>query len=88
MKVEYHKKFLKELAKIPAKQRKNIEQFVFNEILKANNIFEIGKIEKMKGYPCHYKIRFGVYRVGIKVINDKVIFERALNRKDIYHYFP
>jgi len=28
MKVEYHKKFLKELAKIPAKQRKNIEKFV------------------------------------------------------------
>ena len=88
MKVEYHKKFLKELAKIPAKQRKNIEQFVFNEIPNSNNIFEIGKIEKMKGYPSHYKIRFGVYRVGIKVINDKVIFERALNRKDIYRYFP
>ena len=30
MKVEYHKKFLKELAKIPVKQRRNIEQFVFN----------------------------------------------------------
>ena len=42
----------------------------------------------MKGYPYHYKIRFGVYRVGMKVINDKVIFERALHRKDIYRYFP
>ena len=40
MKGEYHKRFLKELAKIPAKQRKDIEQFVFNEIPNANNIFE------------------------------------------------
>jgi len=42
----------------------------------------------MKDYPCYYKIRFGVYRIGIKVVNDKVIFERALHRKDIYSYFP
>ena len=42
----------------------------------------------MKGYPLYYKMRFGVYRVGLKLENDTVIFERALHRKDIYRYYP
>jgi mRNA interferase RelE/StbE len=42
----------------------------------------------MKGYPSYYKIRFGSYRVGIKLENEIVIFERALHRKEIYRYFP
>jgi len=88
MKINYRKRFLKELSKIPTEIRSSIESFVFKELPKANSIFELGSVEKMKGYPSYYKIRFGSYRIGLRIKNDKVILERALHRKDIYRYFP
>ena len=88
MKVEYRKKFLKELEKIPSTIRIHIESFVFEEIPSLKTIFQSGKIEKMKGYPFYYKARFGEYRVGLKVEGDIIIFERVLHRKEIYRYFP
>ena len=65
-----------------------MEDFVFKELPKANSVFEIGIVEQMKGYPSYYKVRFGSYRIGIKIENDTIILERALHRKDIYRYFP
>ena len=88
MKIEYRKKFLKELSKIPVEKRSRMERFVFKELPEANSIFESGRIEPMKGYPSYYKARFGPYRIGLRTENDKVILERALHRKDIYRYFP
>ena len=88
MKVEYRKKFLKELSKIPSRIRRKIEIIVHNEVPSSKSIFETGRIEKIKGYPSYYKIRYNDYRIGIKVENDTVIFERVLHRKDIYRYFP
>ena len=88
MKTDYRKKFLKELSKIPAATRSRMETFVFEERPKANSIFEIGTAEQMKGYPSYYKVRFGSYRIGFKMENDRVILERALHRKDIYRHFP
>ena len=88
MKIDYRKRFLKELSKIPTEVRSNIENFVFKELPEAKSVFEMGRVEKMKGYPFYYKIRFGSYRIGMRIENDKVILERALHRKDIYRYFP
>ena len=88
MKIEYRKRFLKELAKIPSKNRIKIEKFVFEELPELDSIFESGKIEQMKGYPSYYKVRFGSYRVGLKMENEIVILERVLDLKDIYRYYP
>ena len=65
MKILYDKKFLKDLSKIPSKIRIKIEKFAFKEIHSYNNISEIVKAQRLKGYEFHYKIRFGDYRVGI-----------------------
>lgn len=88
MKVEYRKKFLKDLSRIPTKIRLKIENFVFEELPKSNTIFASGIIEQMKGYPSYYKAIFGSYRVGLKVENEIIIFGRVLHRKDIYRFFP
>ena len=88
MRVSYRKNFLKELAKIPSGTRKRIEKFVFKQLPKTNSIFEIVIVEQMKGYRSCYKVRFGSYRIGLKIENGAVILERALHRKDIYRYFP
>lgn len=88
MKVTYQKRFLADLAKIPADARKGIEKFVFEEILTLNSLSASGKIEQMKGYRGYYKVRFGSYRLGLKLEADRVTLERVLHRKDIYRYFP
>jgi mRNA interferase RelE/StbE len=86
--VEYRKRFLKELSKIPTETRLRIEKFVFEFLPKADSIHEVGVIEQMKGYPSFYKVRFGSYRIGLKIEKGKAVFERALHRRDIYRYFP
>ncbi len=88
MKVVYDKKFLKDLSQITAPEKKRIESFCFHEILKFNSIQSVGSIEKIQGYKNYYKIRFGNYRVGIYYKNDTLSFERVLDRKEIYRYFP
>ncbi len=88
MNVEYRKRFLKELARIPAAQRKEIEHFVFDDLPQLESIGKSEKIERMKGYPGFYKVRFGDYRIGLRLEGDAIILERALHRKEIYRYFP
>ncbi len=88
MKVYYRKKFLKDLSKIPSKTRMRMEKFVFEKIPGANSIVELRKVEQLKGYSAYHKIRFGSYRIGLKLENETVILERALHRKDIYRFFP
>ena len=88
MKVVHHKTFLKELANIPANSRKAIEVFAFEEAPELNSIAASGKIEKLKGFKNYYKVRFGDYRVGLRLEGDTLIFERVLHRKDIYRVFP
>ena len=88
MKIKYRKRFLKELSKIPSKTRMRMENFVFEELPKAHSIAELRKVERLKGYALYHKIRFGAYRIGLKLENETVILERALHRKDIYRFFP
>ena len=88
MKVKYRKKFLKELSQIPSQQRVKMERFVFKELPQAESIHKLGAIEQMKGYPLCFKIRFGSYRIGLKIEGDAIILEKALHRKDIYRHFP
>ena len=76
MKIDYRKGFLKELSKIPSSARSRIEDFVFAELPKANSIFEIGIVEQMKGYRSYYKVRFGSYRVGLKMENEMEMIDK------------
>jgi mRNA interferase RelE/StbE len=88
-KVEYTKRFLKELANLPSDTQSRIEKLVFEE-LTAGNPFEVGYIEKMKGYPDKYKIRVGDYRIGLTIIKSSqmVICDRVAHRREIYRTFP
>jgi mRNA interferase RelE/StbE len=88
VKVLFKKIFLKDLAAIPARARPQIERFAFEEMPGIESIQAAGKIEKLKGYPDCYKIRFGDYRVGLRAEGETVIFERVLHRKEIYRKFP
>ena len=87
--IEYTKRFLKELSKLPKDIQVQVERIVFDELLSANP-FELGYIEHMRGYPDKYKIRIGKYRIGIRIdkLNNLLICQRIAHRKDIYKIFP
>ena len=87
--VEYKKRFLKELAKLPEDVQAHAEKIVFEEFL-CENPFDLGYLEQMRGYTGKYKIRIGQYRIGI-TLNKKdqiIVCNRIAHRKDIYRYFP
>ena len=88
MKTLYSKKFLKDLSIIPKNERTHIEVFAFETLVKCNSTTTIGKIEKLKGDQNFYKVRFGNYRLGLKLEGEILVLERVLHRKDIYRYFP
>jgi len=88
-KVEYTKRFLKELSELPREIQAQSENIVFKDLLTANP-FSLGYLERMTGYPDKYKIRIGSYRIGITIDkqNSLIICQRIAHRKDIYRIFP
>jgi mRNA interferase RelE/StbE len=88
MKIQVHKTFLKELTKLPSKERNKVENFLFKKAENFENPLQIPNLEKLKGYKSYYKIRFGDYRAGLRIKNKTLYFERILHRKDIYKFYP
>lgn len=88
-KVEYTKRFLKELAKLPQPIQERVEAIVFEE-LECVNPFDLGYVEKMQGYSDKYKLRVGDYRVGLTVEKraQTLVCERVVHRQKIYKVFP
>ena len=87
--VEYTKRFLKDLASLPRDVQQRAEMIVFQE-LNSTNPFELGYLEKMTGYTNRYKIRVGDYRIGITMDKQTqaIICQRFAHRRDIYRVFP
>lgn len=88
-KIEYTKRFLKELSKLPKEIQTQSEKIVFEDLL-STNPYDLGYLEHMRGYPNKYKIRIEKYRIGITINkpNKMLICQRIVHRKDIYKVFP
>ncbi len=84
----YKKTFIKDLEKLPPDIKRKVQALVFKTILTYSSPFEIPHLKKIKGFTKYYRIRAGEYRIGIAIDGQKIIFYRALPRKDIYKYFP
>ena len=88
MTIEFRKKFLKELSKLPEPYRSRIERFVFESLPDHDTLGDVGRIERMQGYKNYYKMRFGDYRVGLKDENNTIIIETVKHKREIYKFFP
>ena len=87
--VEYTKRFLKDLAELPKDIKVRVETIVFEE-LEVENLFDLGYLEKMKGYSDQYKFWVGDYRVGVTIEKNTatLICKRVAHRREIYRIFP
>ncbi len=88
MNIAFESSFARDLKRVNHKPLLDQIRRIINEVKAARTLGEIHNLEKMRGYETFYRIRLGEYRIGIEVINEKVIFVRILQRKDIYRYFP
>lgn len=88
MKVEFRESFTKDLRAVTDKPLLRRVRELIETAEQAQSLSEVRSLKKLKGGGNFFRVRIGDYRVGISVKDDKVIFIRFLNRKEIYRYFP
>ncbi len=88
MKVEFLKKFSKDIEVVNAKSVKLSLMKLIEQIEKVENLDKISNTKKLKGHRNAYRIRIGDYRLGFFYENSTIILARFLHRKDIYKLFP
>lgn len=88
MEIIYERSFEKDLLKL---KDKKIREQIKNKILEIKNCnaqSEIVNLKKLTGYKSVYRIRISDYRIGLEIVDSKVVFVRVLHRKEIYKFFP
>jgi mRNA interferase RelE/StbE len=88
MKVEFLKKFSKDLDDLKVKSVKRNLIHLIDFIEAADDLDSIPNTKKLKGHKSAYRTRVGDYRLGVFFENSTVSFARFLHRKDIYKIFP
>ena len=88
MKVEFLKRFSKDIDELTVKSVKSALKKVIESIEKANTLTDIPNTKKLQGHRTAYRIRVGDHRLGFFYENKTIILARFVNRKDIYKLFP
>ncbi len=88
MNTEFKASFLKAVKKIDDDQLKTDIMNVILIVETAVNIKEIKNLKKLTGYKHYYRIRVGMYRIGVKIEGDMVVFVDIDHRSNIYRNFP
>ncbi len=88
MTLDYKASFHRDIKKLKDKEQAARLKEIISEIKAVKNLSEIKNIRKIEGFPNHYRIKTGDYRIGLVLSGDTIIFVRFLNRKEIYRYFP
>jgi len=86
--IRFEASFEKDLKKVGDKKLLKRVKEVIEEVKQAEDLRVINDLKKLKGYDTFYRIRVGDYRIGIDIVENRVIFARILHRKEIYKYFP
>ena len=88
MNIVVTKHFAKDVDKELNEQQKQQLAHILILITQSKTLSEIPDCKKLKGFKNAYRIRMGNYRVGFLFEDETVKLSRALNRKDVYKYFP
>ncbi len=88
MKVEFLKKFSKDLDELKLKSVKLALIRLIESMEIADSLEKIPHIKKLKGHKNAYRSRVGDYRLGFFFENSTILLGRFVHRKDIYRIFP
>ena len=88
MKVEFLKKFSKDLDDIRTKSVKQALIRIIEVMEETDTLDKIPNTKKLKGHKTAYRTRLGDYRLGFFFENSTILLARFVHRKDIYKIFP
>jgi mRNA interferase RelE/StbE len=88
MRVEFSKKFSKDLDGLGVKSVKQNLRRIIELIESADSLDKIPNLKKLKGHKSAYRVRVGDYRLGFFFENSTILIGRFLHRKEIYKMFP
>jgi len=88
MKVEFLKKFSKDLDMVGPKSVKSNLLKLIELMESVDSLDEIPNTKKLKGHKSAYRTRVGDYRLGFFFENATISIARFVHRKDIYKIFP
>ena len=88
MKIEFLKKFSKDIDKISRKKDRELILGAINLIKESDSLRDFSNIKKLTGFSNAYRLRVGNIRIGVFWENNVVQFARVAHRKDIYKIFP
>lgn len=72
MKTAFKRALAKDLKKLPAEIRQQVESFLFDEAATAPDLTQLGPIKPLTGHRRYFRKRFGDYWLGFKVGGDTV----------------
>lgn len=89
MKVEFHRKFAKDLSKISVPEVLTKIRETIMELEEADDLRTLGQVKALKGGGGYLRIRAGDYRIGLQHAADGgVLLLRVMHRREIYRNFP
>jgi mRNA-degrading endonuclease RelE of RelBE toxin-antitoxin system len=88
MKVEFLRKFSKDLDEVRTKSTKESVIRIIELMEVVDSLEKIPNSKKLKGHKSAYRVRIGDYRLGFFFENSTILLARFLHRKDIYRIFP
>ena len=88
MKVEFLKKFSKDLDNLKLKFVKQALIRLIETMESVDSLEKIPNTKKLKGHKTAYRTRVGDYRLGFFFENSTISLARFVHRKDIYNVFP
>ena len=88
MKVEFLKKFSKDLDNVKTRLVKPALMSLIELMENTDSLDTIPNIKKLKGFKTAYRARVGDYRLGFFYENSTILLARFVHRKDIYKIFP
>jgi mRNA-degrading endonuclease RelE of RelBE toxin-antitoxin system len=88
MKVEFLRKFSKDLDQVRTKSTKESVIRVIELMEAVDSLDKIPNTKKLKGHKNAYRVRVGDYRLGFFFDNSTILLARFLHRRDIYRIFP
>lgn len=61
---------------------------LIKKIKEINSLTDLKGVKKIEGYSDYFRIKIGDYRLGIKLVQNRIELIRFLHRKEIYRRFP
>ena len=88
MKVEFFKRFSKDIDEIPLRSVKLSLKRVVELMETADSLNKIPNTKKLQGHKTAYRTRIGDYRLGFFFDNEIIRLARFVHRNEIYKLFP